>query len=106
MSRREYKYMSLAEAIKSQEENFSDETCFHCSSKTVISKKTVPFLGITVWDLPLQVCPKCGEEYHRASIGIAVELLQEKHKLHGGYYVKDLLEIEREGKIPEHWNAE
>lgn len=86
--------MSLKESLAIQEENFPIMECYDCGGERKPVKRMHPKFGITVWDYPMYECPDCGGRSFHGLVSVAVQKLQEKHRLHGGYYMKDLLEIE------------
>lgn len=94
MGTRELKRMSLTEAVASQPDT---SFCFECGSENgkKLMAKPLELYGVTVLDFPVYQCERCGAESHRASVSVAVEHLQQKHKLHGGYYIDDLLKLEK-----------
>lgn len=96
--RREYKHMSLAAAIESQQRNFPTTKCYDCNGEKKLVQKPHAFLGVTVWDFPQYECEQCGSTSHRSSVAIAIEILQEKFNLHGGFKLDELIKFEKQEK--------
>lgn len=97
--RTEYIRLNLTDAVDSQAKNYSSIPCFKCEEPQKLVRKPRAFIGITVWDYPTYECKRCGTTSHQAATGIAVEDLKEKYNLQGGYYLKDLLDIESRGRV-------
>lgn len=92
--RREYIRLNLTDAIENQAKNYSTIPCFDCGGIQQLTRKPKAFIGITVWDFPTYHCSECDTTSHQAATGIAVEDLKDKHNLHGGYNLQELLRIE------------
>lgn len=93
-NKREYIRLNLTDAIESQSKNHSTVPCFDCGGIQQLTRKPKAFIGITVWDFPTYHCSQCNITSYQAATAIAVEDLKDKHNLHGGYKLQELLRIE------------
>ena len=91
------KFMGLGEALREAQRKRKESLCPKCKTHSAVLYPILHTMqNITVYDFPFFKCKNCGEIHGLLSVGIAIERLQQKYNLHGGYTIEDLLQIEQQ----------